>query len=109
MELPAQFFDRYIHANIGVRAEHDAFFLHHRQAAVENTLLHLEFGDSITQKATNAIGTLIHRYPMAGLIQLSGRSQSRRTRSHDSNGLPCPLRRPAKRTGKGGAVVGSSR
>ena len=52
---PAELVDGDINANVGVRPEHDALFVHDIQSAIEDLFFHLEFRDSISQQTANTV------------------------------------------------------
>ena len=68
-------------------AEHHAFFLHDGETAVEEPLLHLEFGNAVAQQPADAIGALEHGDPVAGAVQLIGGRQAGRARADDGDAL----------------------
>src|SRR4051812_38221145 len=53
IEFPAQSRRREIDAGVHARAEHDPFLLHQGEPAIQEPLLHLEFGNTVAQQAAN--------------------------------------------------------
>src|SRR5688572_8237218 len=87
----------HVHADVDAGTEHHAFDLHHREAAIEMALLHLELGDAVAEQTADAIRLLEHRDRVAGAIELIGRREARRTRSDDGDLLPGPGGRRTRR------------
>ena len=97
VELAAQLVDRHVHADVGVGAEHDAFFAEQREPAIEDSLLELELGNAVAEQPADAIGALEHRDRVAGAIELRRRREARRPRTDDRDTLAGPgLRRAAR-------------
>src|SRR5215813_12296890 len=82
VEFTLQFFNGHVHTDVRVGAEHHAFLVHDVQPPVENVLFHLEFGNAVPQKATDAVCPLEHGDPVSCLIQLSRSSKAGRSRTH---------------------------
>src|SRR5262249_1288256 len=90
IEVLTEVFDRHVHSNIRVRTERDAFLRHQSQPSVENLLLHLEFGNSVTKQSANSIGSLEPGDPVTSLIQLRCRGKARGSRAYDGDFLSGP-------------------
>src|SRR5206468_9762804 len=73
--------------DVAPRLERDAFLAHQRQSAIEPPLLELEFWNAVPQQAADPIRALEDRDQVAGAIQLRGRGETCRPRSHDGNAL----------------------
>ena len=56
--------------DMGVGDEFHAFGFHLLKTAVEDALLHFEFGNAVAQKSTNTISLFVHSNPVACAIQL---------------------------------------
>jgi hypothetical protein len=84
---------RHVDTDVDAGAEDDAFGRQQLDAALEETLLHLEFGNAVAQQAADAIGLLEHRHGMPGAIQLVGGGEARRAGPDDRDLLPGTRRR----------------
>ena len=58
---------------------------HLLQAAVDEVLFHLEFGNAVAQQSADAVRLFVNRDPVAGAIKLLRGGQSRRARADDRN------------------------
>ena len=76
---------RNVLAHVHAGLEHDAFGLHHLQAAINDLLFHLEIGDAVAQQAADAAVALEHGHGVPGPVQLLGRGQAGGTGADDSN------------------------
>ena len=87
LEALSQLGQRYVDADVGVGPEHHALFEHDGQAAFEELLLELEFGDAVTQQPADAVGALEHSDPVPGAVQLVGDRQAGRPGTDDGDAL----------------------
>ena len=95
IELALEFLDGDVHADVRVRAEHDAFFVHDVQPPVEDLLFHLEFGNSVPQQAADTVCPLEHGDPVSRLIQLRRGRKTSGSGTDDGYGLTGTNFRPA--------------
>ena len=68
----------YINADVATGTEHHTFLCHLFDTPVQDPLLHLEFRDTVTQQAADAVVPLKYRHVMARTGQLLGGGQPRR-------------------------------
>ena len=93
VEFGQQPFRRKIVAHIDAGLEDDALFLHQGQAAAQHLFVQLEIGDAQGQQPAGGFGALIHRYQMAGAVELLGGGQPRRAGTDHGDFLAGALRR----------------
>jgi hypothetical protein len=93
VERPGQLLGVGRHADVGAGLEDDPFPLHQAQAAIQDRLLHLELGDAVAHQPADAVGALEHRDAVAGLVQLIGCGEARRTGADHRDRLARPRRR----------------
>ena len=66
VKFTAQILDGDIVSDLSVGNELHAFGRHLLQAAIDDVLLQLEFGDAVTQQATDAVCFLMNRHVVSG-------------------------------------------
>src|SRR3972149_5093904 len=93
IELLAQVFDRHVDADVGGGTKLDAAFPHDGETPLEEFLLHLEFGDAVTQQAPDAVSALVNSNPMPGAVELIGGGKARRPGAHNGDFLARSRRR----------------
>src|ERR1035437_7651598 len=76
VELPEQILDRDIPAHLRASNEFHALSGHLLQAAIDDVLFHLEFGDPVAQYPPVAVRFFVDRYGVSRAAQLLGRGQS---------------------------------
>src|ERR1035437_5800678 len=76
VELAEQILDREIPAHLRASNEFHALSGHLLQAAIDDVLLHLEFGDAVAQSPTDPLRFDVDHYGVSRAAQLLGRGQS---------------------------------
>jgi hypothetical protein len=67
--------------------ELDTFGSHEINAALDNLLIELHIGDTIHEKTTHTISTLVDSDTVASTVKLVSSGETSRTRSNNGNGL----------------------
>ncbi len=84
---------RDVGADVDPGAKLDSLCAQQLEAALEESLLHLEFRNAVAQQTADAVGLLEDGDRMAGAVELVGGGQPGRPRTDDGNGLAGPAGR----------------